>query len=299
VSFLLDPFQFEFFTRGLIATVIVGAVCGALGPFVIVRRLAYIGQGLSQSVLGGVGIGLVAGLGLYPSAIAATAVAAALIDRLGRRRGLYVDTAIGIVSTGMFAAGVAVISANRSRALNINNVLFGNVLGVGWTDLIAVGTVAALAAGALAWWYKSLLFTTHDPEVARAQGVNTARMELLFNVLLAAVIITALQVLGVLLITAVLIIPAATARLVHQDFGDILKTSMAIGVVGGVIGLYVSYYINIASGPAIVLTHLAIFTVAATTVALVDRQRLTRAQSAAPSNDLDPGATLSTTTRRS
>lgn len=273
---LLDPFQFDFFGRGMVAVVLVGAVCGALGPFVIVRRLAYIGQGLSQSVLGGVGVGLVAGVGLYPSAIAATAVSAALIERFGRRRGLYVDTAIGIVSTGMFAAGVAVISANRSRSLNISNVLFGNVLGVGPGDLVVVGVVAGLTIAALAWWYKPLLFTTHDAEVARAQGVAAGRMELLFNVLLAAVIITALQVLGVLLITAVLLVPAATARLLRDSFGQVIVLSTAIGVAGGVVGLYVSYHADVASGPAIVLTLVAAFLVVLTVDAAAGRRRLSR-----------------------
>lgn len=278
MSLLLDPFQFDFFARGLIAAILVGAVCGALGPFVIVRRLAYIGQGMSQSVLGGVGIGLVLGVGLYPAAVAATAVSAVLIDRLSRRRGLYADTAIGIVSTGMFAAGVAVISANRSRSLNISNVLFGNVLGVGPGDLAVVAVVGAVTAGLLAWWFKPLLFTTQDAEVARAQGVDVARMEVLFNVLLAAVIITALQVLGVLLITAALLIPAATARLLQQSFGQVVVLSTALGVLGSTAGLYLSYHADIASGPAIVLTLLTIFASALAWTAVATRTRLARAR---------------------
>ncbi|MFT5564023.1 MAG: ABC-type Mn2+/Zn2+ transport system permease subunit [Myxococcota bacterium] len=272
MDWLLTPFSFPFFVRGMAAAIIVGAICGALGPFIIVRRFAYIGQGLSQSVLGGVGVGLVFGAGLYPSAIAATALGAWLIDRLGKREGLYSDTAIGIVSTGMFALGVAVISANRSRSLNISNVLFGNILGVSTTDLMIVLAVALCAGTALAVGYKPLLFTTQDIQVARAHGIDVRRMEFLFNALVAAVIITALQVLGVLLITAVLLIPAATARTVLRSFGAIVVGSIAIGVMTSIIGLYASFYIDIASGPSIVLTGLGVFVL--TLMATSLRQRL-------------------------
>ena len=262
MNLLFDPFEFEFFGRARLAAVLVGAVAGALGPFVVVRRMAYIGQGLSQSVLGGVGVALVYGAGLYSGAVAATIVATIAIY-LTRRRGVPVDTAIGIVASTMFAAGVAVISANRDRSLNISNLLFGNILGVDRNDLILVAVVVTVVAVVLFVNYKQLLAVTHNPTVAAAHGVRAGWMEVLFNALLALAVVTALQVLGVLLVAATLLLPAATASLAFGSFGRLVMVSIALGVVTAVIGLYVSYYHDIASGPAIVLTGAAAFAVVA------------------------------------
>lgn len=274
MSLLFDPFEFAFFGRALLAAVLVGAIAGALGPFVVVRRMAYIGQGLSQSVLGGVGVALVYGAGLYSGAIAATIVATIAIYAT-RRRGVPVDTAIGIVASTMFAAGVAVISANRDRSLNISNLLFGNILGVDRNDLILVGIVVAIVAVVLFTNYKQLLAATHNPAVAAAHGVRTGWMEVLFNALLALAVVTALQVLGVLLVAATLLLPAATASLAFGSFGRLLMASTALGVVTAIIGLYVSYYHDIASGPAIVLTGAAAFAIVA--FGLPNRYRHSRA----------------------
>jgi manganese/iron transport system permease protein/iron/zinc/copper transport system permease protein len=273
VNLLLDPFEYDFFGRALLAAVLVGAVTGALGPFVIVRRMAYIGQGLSQSVLGGVGVGLVYGVGLYAGAMVATVVATAAIYVI-RRRGVPVDTAIGIVASTMFATGVAVISANRDRSLNITNLLFGNILGVAVADLLLVGVVSAFVALVLFTSYKQLLATTHNPVVAAAHGVRAVTAEIVFNALLALAVVTALQVLGVLLVAATLLLPAATASLVFGSFGRLMMASIGVGVVSAVIGLYISYYHDIASGPAIVLTGAVAFAVLA--IGMPNRYRHSR-----------------------
>ena len=274
MSLLFDPFDYDFFGRALLAAVLVGAITGALGPFVIVRRMAYIGQGLSQSVLGGVGVALVYGAGLYSGAAAAAVVAIVAIYAI-RRRGVPVDTAIGIVASTMFAAGVAVISANRDRSLNISNLLFGNILGVDRNDLILVAAVVAITATLIAVFYKPLLATTHNPAVAAAHGVRVAVMEVMFNLLLALAVVTALQVLGVLLVAATLLLPAATASLAFGSFGRLTLASIALGVVTAIVGLYISYYHDIASGPAIVLTGATLFLFAA--VGLPNRFRHSRA----------------------
>jgi manganese/iron transport system permease protein/iron/zinc/copper transport system permease protein len=273
VNLLLDPFEYDFFGRALLAAVLVGAVTGALGPFVIVRRMAYIGQGLSQSVLGGVGVGLVYGVGLYAGAMVATVVATAAIYVISRR-GVPVDTAIGIVASTMFATGVAVISANRDRSLNITNLLFGNILGVAVADLLLVGVVSAFVALVLFTSYKQLLATTHNPVVAAAHGVRAVTAEIVFNALLALAVVTALQVLGVLLVAATLLLPAATASLVFGSFGRLMMASIGVGVVSAVIGLYISYYHDIASGPAIVLTGAVAFAVLA--IGMPNRYRHSR-----------------------
>jgi ABC-type Mn2+/Zn2+ transport system permease subunit len=262
MNLLLDPFEYAFFERALIAAVLVGALTGALGPFVIVRRMAYIGQGLSQSVLGGVGVALVYGAGLSSGAAAAALVAIVAIYVV-RRRGVPVDTAIGIVASTMFAAGVAVISSNRDRSLNISNLLFGNILGVDRDDLILVSVVVVFTGVVLAVFYKPLLAVTHNAAVASAHGVRSGLIEAMFHLLLGLAVVTALQVLGVLLVAATLLLPAATASLAWRSFGQLTAASIAIGVVIGVVGLYISYYRDIASGPAIVLTGAAVFAVVA------------------------------------
>lgn len=252
MSLLLDPFSFAFFGRALLAGLLVGIVNGALGPFVMVRRMAYIGHGLSQSVMGGVGVALVVGLGLYPGAIGATAIATLAIY-LARRRGILVDTAIGVVASAMFALGVVAISINRDRRLNVSNLLFGNILGVSKADLIVVGVVTALCTVTFLLFYKQLLATTHNPKVAAAHGVSVPRTEAIFSLLLALAVVSALQVLGVLLVAATLLIPAATASLAFRSFGKLVVCSICLNLVATVSGLYLSYYHDIASGPAIVL----------------------------------------------
>jgi manganese/iron transport system permease protein/iron/zinc/copper transport system permease protein len=191
-----------------------------------------------------------------------------------RRRGVPVDTAIGIVASTMFATGVAVISANRDRSLNITNLLFGNILGVAVADLLLVGVVSAFVALVLFTSYKQLLATTHNPVVAAAHGVRAVTAEIVFNALLALAVVTALQVLGVLLVAATLLLPAATASLVFGSFGRLMMASIGVGVVSAVIGLYISYYHDIASGPAIVLTGAVAFAVLA--IGMPNRYRHSR-----------------------
>jgi manganese/iron transport system permease protein/iron/zinc/copper transport system permease protein len=270
MGYFTDPFEFAFFGRAMVAAVLVGAITGALGPFVVVRRMAYIGQGLSQSVLGGVGIGLVYGVGLYSGA-AAAALVAALAIYLIRRRGVPVDTAIGIVASTMFAAGVAFISAQRDRSLNVTNLLFGNILGVDGNDLVLVALVTVVTFALLATHYKQLVATTHNASVAAAHGVRTGFIEVMFNVLLALAVVTALRVLGVLLVAATLLIPAATAGLAFGSFGQLTATSTILGAATCVFGLYISYHHDIASGPAIVLTGATVFVL--TAVVLPNRYR--------------------------
>jgi ABC-type Mn2+/Zn2+ transport system permease subunit len=158
---------------------------------------------------------------------------------------------------------VAMISANRDRSLNVTNLLFGNILGVSVGDLALVGGVAVVTGTVLATRYKQLLASTHNPVVAAAHGVRVRRIEPLFSILLAVAVVTALQVLGVLLVAATLLLPAATASLLFRSFGRIVAASVAIGVAIAVAGLYFSYHANIASGPAIVLCGAAVFVIAA------------------------------------
>jgi manganese/iron transport system permease protein/iron/zinc/copper transport system permease protein len=258
MSYLTEPFQYDFFGRALIVTVLIGALAGAIGPFILVRRMAYIGQGMSQSILGGVALGVTWGLDLYIGAFAAAGIAAGLIYFV-RGRGLPVDTAIGIVASALFAVGVAVVSSSRDRRLNSTNLLFGNVLGVDTEDIILVTVVSLIAGVVLFTNYKKMLAVTHNAAVAAAHGVGAKIMEIVFSALLAMVVVTALRVLGVLLVAATLLIPAATATMTLRSFSSITIASTLLGVAFAVIGLFLSFHRNIASGPAIVLVGAAVF----------------------------------------
>jgi ABC-type Mn2+/Zn2+ transport system permease subunit len=258
MSYLTEPFEYDFFARALVVTVLIGALAGAIGPFILVRRMAYIGQGMSQSILGGVALGVTWGIDLYLGAFAAAGIAAGLIYFV-RSRGLPVDTAIGIVASALFAVGVAVVSSSRDRRLNSANLLFGNVLGVDTEDIILVTVVSLIAGIVLFTNYKKLLAVTHNAAVAAAHGVGAKVMEIVFSALLAMVVVTALRVLGVLLVAATLLIPAATATMTLRSFSSITIASTFLGVSFAVIGLFLSFHRNIASGPAIVLVGAAVF----------------------------------------
>ncbi len=259
MDLITEPFTYQFFPKALVAGVLVGALCGALGVFVVLRRMSYIGQGLSQSVLGGVAPAAIAGIDPYLGAVAATIAAGLLIHYVGRQHGVRPDAAIGIVSTTMFAAGVAIVSANRSRSVNLTDILFGNILGVTATDITLVAIVASVMAALGFVLYKALTFTVTDPAGAAAHGVRAAEIDLAFTVALAATVVVSIRIVGVLLIAAVIVIPASTARLMNKSFGPLIATSAGLGVLAAVVGLFVSFHAEISSGPAIVLGSSVIF----------------------------------------
>jgi ABC-type Mn2+/Zn2+ transport system permease subunit len=279
-AYLLDPFAYAFFARAMIAGVLVGAMCGALSSFVVLRRMSYIGHGLAHAVLGGVGVGVAFGVDLYVGAAAATVLSALLIDRVARRRGLHADAAIGIVTTAIFAIGVATLSMVPTR-VNIEALLFGNILGVDRVDLWVAAAIGAAFAVVLVLLYKRLVLTTFDPEVAAVHGVRTGVVELVFSLTTAAVVVASVRVLGVLLIAAAVVVPAAAARLVTRSFGAMLLAATAIGVGASVVGLYASFHVNVPSGPTIVLAGSAVFAGAFLATAVRDRRALARARTAA------------------
>ena len=269
-EWVLVPLDYAFFTRALLAGVLVGAMSGALSTFVVLRRMSYIGHGLAHSVLGGVAVGMALGLDLYVGAMVATVLSALLIDAVARQRGLHADAAIGIVTTTIFAIGVAVIAIVPTR-LNVEAVLFGNLLGVDRTDLAVAAGVGVTFLLVLVLLYKPLVFTTFDQEVARVHGVRTRAMELVFSLVTAAVVVASVRVLGVLLIAAAVVIPGATARLVTRSVGTMLALSTLLGVGAAVAGLYLSFHLDVPSGPSIVLTGALVFAVVVLVTAVTTR----------------------------
>jgi ABC-type Mn2+/Zn2+ transport system permease subunit len=278
VSVLTEPLTYAFFTRALLAAALVGAACGALSTFVVLRRMSYIGHGLAHSVLGGVAVGAALGYGIYPGAVVATLVSAVLIDRVARRRGLHADAAIGTVTTAMFAVGIVAVSVTSTPGVNTEAILFGNVLGVTSVDLWLATAVAAGLAGVLFLAYKPLLFVTFDAEVAGTSGIPAARVELLITLLTAAVVIASVRVLGVLLVAAAVVVPGSLARLVTRSFPVMLGVATAVGTAAGIVGLYASFHLDVPSGASIVLAATAMFAVTLAATAVVGRTAVRRAR---------------------
>lgn len=263
MGWLTEPLtSYAFFGQALAALVLAGAICGGLGAYVVVRRMSYIAHGLSHSVLGGAAVAAVLDASLLLGAGLWAFGSAVLIDRIARRRGLHPDTAIGIVTTTSFALGVAIISAVGGIRLNLDSFLFGSILGVTPSDVAFAGAVAAVVAAVVFLRYRPLLFTTFDRQVASAHGVAVGRYETLFALLLTAGVVASMRVLGVLLVAAAVVIPPATARLLTSDFSRMLPLAAGLGAVSAVPGMYASWYLDIAPGPAVVLAQAGLLTMA-------------------------------------
>jgi len=262
VRTLLEPFQYGFFRHAIAVASLAGALCGLVGVYVVLRGMSYIGHGLSHAIFGGAVAAYVLSLNFYLGAGAWGVVAALLINKVARRRTIGADAAIGVVTTASFAVGLALISRFGGFTRNFEAALFGNVLGVTMADVWVVFGVLVFAAAVVFFRYRQLLFATFDPEVADISGVSTARTDVLLAVTLAATITATMNVLGVTLIAAVLVIPAVIARLLTDSFGRMLGISVAVGVFCGFFGVYGSYYLNISSGASVVLVGATIFVLA-------------------------------------
>ena len=262
---LFEPFQFAFFRNGLIVAVLAGAICGLIGVYVVLRQMSYIGHGLSHSIFGGAAASAVLSVNFYIGAGLWGLMSALMIGRVSRRGKIGSDAAIGVITTASFAVGLALSNLFGQAKRSIDAVLFGSILGVGGTDVIAVVGAGALAAVVIYAWYRQLLFATFDPEVADVSGVNVARMEALLMLMLATTILFTMKVMGVLLISAMLVTPAATARMMTNSFSRMLTIAPIIGALSGFVGMLVSYHIDVSPGATIILfastTFLVVFTV--------------------------------------
>src|SRR6266566_7962735 len=259
ISFLLDPFRYEFFVRGLVAATVVGGLCGMVGTFVVLRRMSYIGHGLSHSIFGGAVVSYVMGWNFYLGAGLWGFISATLINWTARRRQIGGDAAIGIVTTASFAIGVAIISRARQFTRNFDAALFGNVLGVLPEDVYVVVGVTVAVAVLVFFTYKQLLFMTFDREVAPLYGVPDQWVDTLLSLILAGSVIVSMQILGVTMIAAIIVVPAVTARLLTDSFAHLLLIATAIGTLCGLVGMLLAYYLDVAPGATIVLTAASIF----------------------------------------
>lgn len=259
MEFLLEPLQYDFFIRGLLAASLVGATGGLIGVYVVLRGMSYVGHGLSHAAIGGAIVGFTLNMNFYAGACAMGLAAALIINKITQNNKIKLDAAIGIVTTAMFALGVAIVSKLRNFKQNFEAALFGNILGINDNDLIIIGIVTVVTFITLFFSYRALLFSTFDQEAAHVSGIKTASVQLLFSIILTFAVIASLNVTGVTMVAATLIAPAITARILTDSFSKMMIYSTLIGIFSGITGMYLSYIFNVASGTTIVLFSTLLF----------------------------------------
>ncbi len=256
---MTDVLAYGFMQRALLAGILVGVLCGVLGFFVVLKRLSFIGVGISHSAFGGVAIGVLLGIDpLIAAAIFSTAVAWAIgwLSRSGR---LHEDTAIGILFSSAMALGVALISLSNAYQIDLFGYLFGNILAVSPHDLWLLGGIVAVVLAGIGLLFKELLFLTFDEEVARANGLPVQPLYLLLLTALALAVVAAIRVVGLILVEALLVMPAAIGYQLARGYRSMLMIAVGSAVLSAIVGLLASYVLNIAAGAMIVLVLTALF----------------------------------------
>jgi len=254
MHWLVDPLQNEFMVRALIAVAFIGLACSVVGVYVILRNLSFIGDGLAHASFAGIVIAYLLKANLYVGGLIFAILTALGIGSVAKRSELSLDTSIGVLFTAAFALGVLLMSRVHGYVSDLQDFLFGNILGVDRLDVMLVVSLAVAVLAIVLAFYKELLFTSFDPLMAQASGLPTGFLYYLLLVLLAVTIIVSLQAAGIVLVAALLVTPAATAYQLTTRFRPMMIASASIGVASSVVGLYASYYLNAASGATIVLT---------------------------------------------
>lgn len=254
-----EPWTFEFMRRGLLAAVIVSVVAGVVGSFVVLRGMAFIGDALPHASFGGVAVAFALGANLQLGGAVAVILCALAIGFLGGRRLVRFDTAIGLTFIGAFALGILIVSRQEGYVVDLFGFVFGNVLGVTWTDIWIAAVVGSLIVAAVVLLYKELLFTAYDPTMAAASGVPVAAMEYGLLVLIGLAVVIALKVMGIVLVLAMLVAPASSAQLLTRRLSSMMLVASGLGAGSAVIGLYVAWYVDASASASIVLTATAVF----------------------------------------
>ena len=262
LDLLVEPLRYPFMVRGLLASLMVGTLCAVVGTYVVLRGMAFFGDALAHAILPGVAVAYLLAVNLFWGALVMGLITAVGIGYLSRRSQVKEDTAIGVIFAASFALGVALLSTVRSYSVDLTHILFGNVLGVSNTDL---WLTAGLGLGVLAivfLLYKELLVVSFDPILAATLRLPLDALNYLLLVLIALTVVVSLQAVGVALMVAMLVTPAATAYLLTRRLWQMMIIGAAIGAASAVAGLYLSFYVNVASGAAVVLVATGFFVLA-------------------------------------
>jgi ABC-type Mn2+/Zn2+ transport system permease subunit len=259
VHFFTEPLSYPFMVRALMAAIMVGILCPIVGSYMVLKGLSFFGDALAHAILPGVVLTFLLGWPMAVGALISALLAAFLIGVISQRSALQEDTAIGIVFAGAFALGVAMLSTVSSYAVDLTHILFGDVLGVSQTDLWVILGLGVVVLAVIFFFYKEFLVLTFDPVLALVLRLPATTLRYLLLGVIALTVVTSLQTVGIALVLAMLVTPAATARMLTRRLPTMMMTAAAFGVFANVTGLYLSYYLNIASGPTMVLVATALF----------------------------------------
>ena len=262
IDFLVDPLTYGFMQRGLVAAILVGIVCAVMGAFVVLRGLAFIGDAVSHAAFPGLVISYLLGIPLYIGASVAAVGTALAIATVSRRGGLRFDTAVGVLFAGMFAFGILLFSTIEDYVSDLFSYLLGNILGITFADIVQVGILGGIVVLVVAILRKEFLYASFDPSGAAASGLPVQALDYLLLGLMGVTIVVSIQAVGIILVVAMLVTPAATGQLLVVRFWDLVRIAIVVAIVSAVSGLYLSFYLNVASGASIVLVETLLFVLA-------------------------------------
>lgn len=263
LNLLIEPLQYSFMQRSLMTAVLVGIVCASVGSYLMVQRLALLGDAISHSVLPGLAIAYIVGVDIFLGAFLAGIVSTIVITWIRTRSQIKEDAAMGIVFSAFFALGITLITViQKDNKIDLNHFLFGNILSVTGEEVINTAIITAIVLAIILLLYKELMYYTFDPVGAKAAGLPTNLLNFGLMILIALTIVASLKAVGVILVLAMLITPGATAYLLVTRLHQMMLLGSGIGVVASISGMYLSYFFNLPSGPAIVLVTFGFFMLA-------------------------------------
>ena len=262
IDFFTDPFEFGFMQRAFLAAALAGVVCAVVGTFVVLKGLAFMGDAVAHSSLTGIATAYVLGGSVFWGALGWALPASVAITYISRRARIRLDASVGIIYAGGFALGIIIVSRASNYTADLFSFLFGNVLGASWTDVLTIGLVAGAVLLVVVLLYKELLFSSYDATMAAASGVPVRLMQYLLPVLVGVTTVAALKTVGIVLVLALLVTPAATAGLLARRLPGIIVTAVVLSQAEVVTGLYLSFHLDLPSGPTIALVTTGAFLVA-------------------------------------
>ena len=262
MDLILEPLALSFFVRALVASMMVGVVCAVVGTYVVLRGVAFIGDAIAHAAFPGVVAAFLLAIPFYVGATVAAVGTALAIGWVTKRAGIRQDTAIGVLFAGTFAFGVFLFSTINGYVADLFSFLLGNVLAIGPGDLVALLVLGLGVMAIVGLLWKELLYATFDPLGAAASGIKVERLEYLFLALVALTIVVSLQAVGIILVVAMLVTPAATAQMLTVRFTRLMLLAALVGVASSIVGLYLSYWLDVASGATIVLVQTGLFLLA-------------------------------------
>ena len=261
IEYILEPFKYDFMIRSIITAVSSGVMLSALGPFTINRNMGFMADAMAHATLPIIAVGVFLGFSISELGVPASIIIAFFLGYIVKNINIGEDTAIGIIFSSFFALGFVLISV-LDVTINLEDLLFGQILAVSTFDTYIVGSLLFIVLSVLIIFFKQLLFFSFDPIGAEVNGLNTTFLNYLFLIVLSVAIVGSLQTVGIILVLSMLIIPAAAAKLVTKTFVKSIRISIVFGVTASVMGLYLSYFFNLPSGPTMSLVATGIFILA-------------------------------------